>query len=101
MLFWIVVAMILLAPIIFILALKRSEQIDSAKLSCYFAFMRWCEAGERGDYELQKAFERTVIDNVEHLKSLTRKKDRPALDFVIECVKNDGHIFVGQDCFIC
>lgn len=75
--------------ILYFIMVIKSNKRDSLRLQCYSAYMRWIEAGEHGDKEWQEAFAKIAIERIEQLKLLERKKDRPAMDFIIESIQNN------------
>ena len=91
MVFW---SIVILLGILILICLtvyfeEKHKYVEEQRLICCIAYDRWCEAEERGDKEMQELFAKMTIERIRHLQSLVRKKDRPAMDFIIESIQNE------------
>ena len=89
--FWSIVILlgILILICLTVYFVEKHKYVEEQRLICCIAYDRWCEAEERGDKEMQELFAKMTIERIRHLQSLVRKKDRPAMDFIIESIQNE------------
>lgn len=91
MVFWSIVILLGILILIFLIVyfVEKHKYVEEQSLICSIAYDRWCEAKKRGDKEMQELFAKMTIERIRQLQSLVRKKDRAAMDFIIESIQND------------